>query len=400
MMRARMRRCFNRLSRKALGGICLLLVVFIWVASAELIQFIFHDEDFRAPFFLTYFNTSLFSVYLLGFFFRASWWTELGGPPRFFFWLHLCNGRESLGLNEESDREITIPSPEGDSLNVGLIPASSKKDDDDEQGNEESREPPIPVKMRELALIALGFCPLWFGANYFYNKALDMSQGAASATILSSTSSLFTLSLGFLLGVEVGSLWKLIGVLIALAGVVVVSSVDFDGSGNIFADLMALVGAMIYACYAIYLRVKIPDERALSMPMFFGFVGIINMVLLPPLGVILNFTQVEPFAFPSAKTFGFLMLNGLIGTVLSDYLWVLAVVWAGATTATVGISLAIPFQILADVAVGNARFNVLFILGALLVGVGFIFVNTNGWEDIKSIFKCQCCYRRTPTPAD
>ena len=80
--------------------------------------------------------------------------------------------------------------------------------------------------------------------------------------------------------------------------------------GSIYGDLIALLGAMVYACYAIYLRVRIPDERALSMPMFFGFVGLLNLVLLPPFGVLLHYTGVERFVWPSPKTLGFLFLNG------------------------------------------------------------------------------------------
>ena len=49
------------------GAIFLSLVIVIWVGSAVLIQQIFtsEDADFNKPFFLTYFNTAFFMVYLL-----------------------------------------------------------------------------------------------------------------------------------------------------------------------------------------------------------------------------------------------------------------------------------------------------------------------------------------------
>jgi hypothetical protein len=53
----------------------LLCTVVVWVLSSELIQFIYADDDtsFQRPFFVTFFDTSMFSVYLLGFVVCPSW---------------------------------------------------------------------------------------------------------------------------------------------------------------------------------------------------------------------------------------------------------------------------------------------------------------------------------------
>ena len=53
------------LGKRVLGIACMLLVVVIWVASSELMVDIF--EKFPKPLFLTYLNTSCFSLYLFGF---------------------------------------------------------------------------------------------------------------------------------------------------------------------------------------------------------------------------------------------------------------------------------------------------------------------------------------------
>jgi len=54
-----------KLMRHVFGVILLLCVVFIWVAGSELMQFIFLEEDFEKPFFLTYCSTASLSVYLI-----------------------------------------------------------------------------------------------------------------------------------------------------------------------------------------------------------------------------------------------------------------------------------------------------------------------------------------------
>lgn len=53
--------------QKVLGFTLLLSVVVIWVASSMMIQAIFTRVDFFKPFFLTYFSTSMFSIYLLSY---------------------------------------------------------------------------------------------------------------------------------------------------------------------------------------------------------------------------------------------------------------------------------------------------------------------------------------------
>ncbi|KAJ9077665.1 hypothetical protein DSO57_1014478 [Entomophthora muscae] len=51
--------------RYAFGILLLLGVVFLWVGSSFLIDNIFAKQKFDKPFFLTYFNTGTFSLFLL-----------------------------------------------------------------------------------------------------------------------------------------------------------------------------------------------------------------------------------------------------------------------------------------------------------------------------------------------
>lgn len=62
-----------KFSRWLLGVTLLVGVVIIWVGSSILMQYIFLEQDFPHPFFLTYFSTTLFSLYLFGFAFSKKW---------------------------------------------------------------------------------------------------------------------------------------------------------------------------------------------------------------------------------------------------------------------------------------------------------------------------------------
>jgi solute carrier family 35 protein F5 len=321
--------CFQW-GRRGLGLLCLLGVVLIWVISGELIEFIFTNQNFSAPFFITYFNTGLFTLYLLGFLFRPAWWGD-AGPPSWMPWMRLqCLGRTHepcLAKHQSEDVDEAAPTLQADST----------------AGPAESSDQPTMLSMRDVAWIALGFCPLWFGANYLYNLSLSFTS-VASATILSATSSLFTFGLSCACKVEKPTVWKLAGLLIMLGGVVLVSLLDTSNErgDSIVGDAFALAGAVIYAGYAVYLKTRL-DERRVHMPMFFGFVGLFNILLMWPLGLVLHFTGWEQLRPIPGAVVGSLFANGLVGTVISDYLWVLAVLLVSPVVATAGTISSVDF---------------------------------------------------------
>ena len=77
----------------------------------------------------------------------------------------------------------------------------------------------------------------------------------------------------------------------------------------------------MYACYMVFLRRKVPSEEKMDLTMFFGFVGLFNTLILWPGFFILDVIGWEEFELPDKRQFGFMLVNGLIGTVLSELLW-------------------------------------------------------------------------------
>lgn len=139
--------------------------------------------------------------------------------------------------------------------------------------------------------------------------------------------------------------------------------------------MAALFSAICYAVYVVMLKVKIKDESRMHNAMFFGFVGIINVLTLWPVGIFLNLVGLDSFEVPSWSTLGYLTLNGLIGTVLSDYLWLLSVLLTSPVVATLGLSLTIPGSMVADAIIHSSTFAPLYVMGSVLVLVGFVIVN-------------------------
>jgi solute carrier family 35, member F5 len=232
------------------------------------------------------------------------------------------------------------------------------------------------ICVRNVALFALQFCPFWILANWTFNESLSRTS-VSSNTILSSTSGLFTFFFALCILRDRFSWQKLSGVGITFAGIAFIASADESGGGQstLIGDALALASAVFYGLYTIFLRWRIPDEERIHMPMFFAFVGCLNVLLFWPIFCILDWFGLESFELPSSTVLMWLLLNGIIGTVLSDLLWSLAVLWTTPLIATVGLSLTIPLAMLSDVLIRSKTFTILYLIGSILVLVGFLVVN-------------------------
>lgn len=179
----------------------------------------------------------------------------------------------------------------------------------------------VVLTVRETALLSLEFCLLWFIANYFVSACLAYTS-VASSTILTSTSSIWTLVFGALVRVEKFTFRKLFGVLASLAGIVLISSVDLSGDndGNrgsfphksqrqiAIGDAMAFFSAIMYGVYTVVMKKRIGNEDRVNMPLFFGLVGLFNMIFLWPGFFILHFTEIEMFELPSTSKIWLIIL--------------------------------------------------------------------------------------------
>jgi solute carrier family 35 protein F5 len=171
-----------------------------------------------------------------------------------------------------------------------------------------------PLTLVETFHLSFEFCFIWFAANYFVAACLEYTT-VASGTILTSTSSIWTLLIGTLWGVEIFTFRKLLGVLASLAGIMLISTVDFTGSNDenrgtfphktlkevAVGDAMAFLSAILYGLYAVVMKKRMGNEARINMPMFFGMVGLLNLVIMWPGFVILHFTGIETFQLPPTR---------------------------------------------------------------------------------------------------
>ena len=371
-------------------------------------QDILADDSYSKPFFITYVNTSFFIVPLVPILaFKA-----YRNPEELRQWREdtlacLRSGRRFVPLlRKEGDdsvsaryrqsharqssisasQELLIGDPMEDSQTLSSKDIASQPTPDSS----------IPLSLHETAKLSFEFCMLWFVANYFVAACLEYTT-VASSTILTSTSGVFTLLFGTMLGVEKFTMRKLFGVLASLAGIIIISSQDFSGESAddehrgdfpekslrelAIGDALAFLSAVFYGLYAVVMKKRIDDEARISMPLFFGLVGLINTFILWPLFFVFHWTGIETFAIPPTQRVTTIVLMNSLTSLVSDICWAYAVLFTSPIVVTVGLSMTIPLSLVGQIVLNGQTSSALYWVGAMVVLLAFVFVNREEKND-------------------
>ena len=135
---------------------------------------------------------------------------------------------------------------------------------------------------------------------------------------------MWTLLLGALIKVERFSMKKLLGVLASLVGVILISTYDINGDNDdnrgsfphkshrqvAIGDAMAFFSAVMYGVYTLLMKKRIKNEARVNMPVFFGLVGLFNVLFLWPGLFILHYTREETFELPPTTQVWVVVLVG------------------------------------------------------------------------------------------
>ncbi|KAJ5309925.1 uncharacterized protein N7443_002386 [Penicillium atrosanguineum] len=246
--------------------------------------------------------------------------------------------------------------------------------------------------LKATAKLSFQFCLLW--ANYFAMGCLQFTT-VGSTTILTSTSGVWTLIFGAVIGVEKFTVRKFLGVVASLIGIILISRVDLtkpedanataDGSQGSFphkstaemalGDAMAAFSSIMYGVYTIVMKKQVGDESKVNMPLFFGLVGFFNLVMLWPGFFILHWTGVEQFSLPDTKRVWTIILVNAVSSFVSDIAWAYAMLLTTPLVVTVGLSLTIPLSLVGQIVLQSQYASPVYWVGAAIVFLSFLVVN-------------------------
>ncbi|KAL7418552.1 hypothetical protein Q5752_007010 [Cryptotrichosporon argae] len=366
--------------RRYLSGIGLLLaVILLWTGSNFITADLETGEDsWNKPFLITYLNTSSFALYLV---------------PKAFRYLRRRGVKREEGYVPLPTE--TPPAPFRPTLRsrsplpvVRTAPLSRI----DSPPRAAARTP-----LGETTKTAAYWGAAWFVANWSLNASLAWTS-VASVTIISSTSSFFTLGLGRLFGVEALTRTKVAAVAASFAGVVLVTRSDSTVTAAteiadlpthpILGDFACLVSAAFYAVYSIYIKIRVPDEERTDMQLVLGLAGLFNIVCLIPVFPILHYLSWETFQLPPSPQAVTICLINMAITFSSDYIYVLAMLKTGPMLTTIGLSLTIPLALVISFFAPHSSSEAitpLTIAGAALVCVSFTVLGLQGLEETRQV---------------
>lgn len=424
-------------TQKILAGTVILFIVdLMLVASSELSEHIFKVEGYGKPYFTTYLKTSMFIVYLLGFLFHKSWWKR---------------GTSGCGLEcDESVAAKAVPlsnpsfvPTKGHESGGGTAPADVEKQPNAGTGKRAVRFSSVSevrtmgdafaveaalarlsykeylraerVLRRQamrlsagtVAKLALILCGIWFLANFAFQQALYFTE-AGVVSVLWSMSGLFTLVLAAIwpsCGGDRFTLTKLVAVLFSISGIVMVcfsdrSDRDVNRLGKVAAGACwALAGAFLYAFYLVLLKRQVDRQDKLSIPMFFGFVGLFSTVMLWPGLVVAHYAQIETFQWPTQKQMLLVLINGFVGTMVAELLWLWGCFLTSSVAASLAVTLTTPLTMIVDIYYRKDNYSWMFYVGAVPVLLSYFTTTAlsyyENYDPVLAIIKqlCSCLLR-------
>ncbi|KIW03876.1 hypothetical protein, variant [Verruconis gallopava] len=388
--------------RHTLGIFLLMCTVFLWTASNFLASTIFADDTYSKPFFVTYVNTSFFVIPLIPIMIRKLYESpaEIASLKELIPTQGGYTGYSMVKPTDECEEDGDSVDGPSDAYHEDAPRSDSAVEnmvlDDDPVGSHVLSDEMVNERLgiAETARLSLEFAFLWFAANYFMAACLEYTT-VASSTILTSTSSIWTLLIGTMWGVERFSVKKLGGVLASLAGIVLISSIDLSGASDenrgtfphkstgemAIGNTMALFSAVLYGLYAVVMKKRIGDEGRVNMPLFFGLVGLFNVLLLWPCFIILHLTGIETWELPpGGKVLTIIIVNSL-SSLVSDFCWAYSMLLTSPLIVTVGLSMTIPLALLGQMVLDSQYSSIWYWLGAAIVFGSFIFINNEESKD-------------------
>lgn len=248
--------------------------------------------------------------------------------------------------------------------------------------------PSYVLPYSQIALIGFETATIYYINGMLATTSL-MYTTASNQTVLSTTSSLFTLILGVLARVERFSCEKLLAILASIFGILLIALAEVRGgksehsANGPLGDLLALIGAATYSMFLIVLKVKLGKgtDETHDMLVYLSM-GLSSILLMVPVLTVADYTGLEHFNLPPNLEVAVTVLSVGILNALSDYAASRSTMLMSPLITSLSLSTAIPISMLCDsFFYGSINTSVYYYIGIVLIFSSFVFTSMADQQD-------------------
>eukprot|EP00102_Acyrthosiphon_pisum_P024467 XP_016661677.1 PREDICTED: solute carrier family 35 member F5 isoform X2 [Acyrthosiphon pisum] len=206
------------------------------------------------------------------------------------------------------------------------------------------------LNLHQTAKLAFTVAPLWGVANLLHQVSMVYMEHTLVSVVLSTTS-FFTLLLSLFFvtpSTDRFTVAKLIIVLFSITGNVIITLPDshFSFSEINVGFALSLCSAIFYALNIVTLRSWVDHEDKLDIILYFGLVGLFNVLMFWPLFIFLHYFELETFEWPNKQQAISLFINGVVKATLPEVIWLWGCLLTSSIIATMSIGLTIPMSLM------------------------------------------------------
>jgi solute carrier family 35, member F5 len=152
-----------------------------------------------------------------------------------------------------------------------------------------------------------------------YYIALSMTS-ISSTIILNNFSSVATLIFAMLILKRKFEIINGLAVFTSFIGIVIIAYSDKesdDGTESFIGDIVSFTGAITYGLFSVQIYYLLGNDKEEGFSYFtvLGFIGWITLLTGWIFVLIANYAGIEIFEWPNLETFGYLMINVILGTI-------------------------------------------------------------------------------------
>ncbi|GMR33191.1 hypothetical protein PMAYCL1PPCAC_03386 [Pristionchus mayeri] len=219
-------------------------------------------------------------------------------------------------------------------------------------------------------LRVLLFLVLWSGSNYSYTKALTFVSSSIAASI-SSCNAAFVWVLAMILLKDKFVIPKLLAVIFAIGGVVLIS-LDDQINAPWLGIVLALASAILAALYKVLFKYVLGDASLGQVSLFLSCLGLLNLILNAIPTFLLIFFGAE-YLNVATVPWAALVGSAALG-LLFNFLIAFGIALLHPLVIAVGMLVGIPMNTVVDIVLGQVSATLLFILGSVCIVVSFVLV--------------------------